>query len=1308
VSTTHTVYDAQGRVDYSVDRFGNKTYSVYDARGNVIETRTQAQDPAHLGSPGVPAVSGWMVARTLYDDKGRVEFSTDPYFLSAADYTAVNGAKLWLGTHTVYDDLGRTIATERYDNVQVDVVPDTGAGVPAGQKKTVLHAAYASGTKLSSSQTFYDNLGRVDHTLSETGTRTDYYYDLAGRQIAVLGPVVTIGATQERNLSESVFDPAGRLIQSRTNIAVTSANAHPDVAPGAAGRDDSKAQTTFYEYDPAGRQTAVISSEMDNPYTATAADGSYDKTHPRIHLRTESVYDDLGRRIASHEGIAQADPLHANTINRAHQRETTYEYDNAGNLTAVNQPVIKAVDFESDSGGLIPVRPRTEYTYDQYGNRLTITTNIYDDSHTKVYLVKRDRGYDELGVGLLPTDAPLDTDILDHFTTTTRFTYDFQNRQISRTLPLGVDAGDGSFTEHSYYADPPIDPTSGTAASSVGNGELAYSIDFEGRITAYLYDNTSQGGGRLVEKRFYSPGTISITSASTTDTIRTALATHSADEHFTYAYDEFGRTKTVTSFHGGANTDVVTNTYDSQGRLTRQHTTDGPELAGQSTVYSAVNYVYNRKTGQLVQTFTDSSSSTTTPGATVTDTRYTYDTLGRLVTVISFMRSGSTITGTTHSADWTNNIDQTINIAGDVTTYTYDLVGNLSRTKLQDGLVSDYTYDELNRLTKLVNYADTNTNNQMDSGERRGEYGYKLDLFGDRTEANEIDPNNKATTIDWVYDSLGRLTEERYDFDTATSSDIASDYVNDYVFDLVGNRVQKNIVKHRASFADPADPTYDEVFDSYYDRNDRLYDETDTQSGSLASTTTYEYGTGASLGSTAGNGTQETHRVVWSGSNVGISNQKLSETTSTYNLQGQLKQSVVDADGSEGAAAITYSYQYSDSGVRISQTTGTTKTIYVVDANNPTGFSQVLEEAVDTNNDGILQSTEVTKTYIIGLDMIAQATSAAAADAQYLMYDGHGSTRALLTSLAAVAQKMPGSINQLFAYDAYGNLLPLTGYAASVGDSLTSLLYSGEQTDKTGLQYLRARMYDPTNGRFTSSDPFDGNEQDPRSLHKYLYCQATPINGADPSGMFLEEFLDLLSFASFAEVAPSFEPPGAVQGRFSLVSIDVDSENMPAFFNAQKVQNEMQRIVNGANLPLLIRISVRQQNEEMHDGAHLRKYDAPRVGPLAISYVWGQNVYWDQGHHNARDHAAATVDRVYTTLWLDRFQDEIKDHHKNAERLFANVLMHEVFWLGILNKSDDRLATQTDLSSAFSDASKFTLQKDEIEAIKREIGPDEK
>ncbi|MFZ5833741.1 MAG: RHS repeat-associated core domain-containing protein, partial [Planctomycetota bacterium] len=140
--------------------------------------------------------------------------------------------------------------------------------------------------------------------------------------------------------------------------------------------------------------------------------------------------------------------------------------------------------------------------------------------------------------------------------------------------------------------------------------------------------------------------------------------------------------------------------------------------------------------------------------------------------------------------------------------------------------------------------------------------------------------------------------------------------------------------------------------------------------------------------------------------------------------------------------------------------------------------------------------------YSLGHDRISQTTTTFAGGQPYststLFFgrDGHGSTRVLLDLYGAVATV--SAVRQVFHFTAFGESL---GFEAA--QAATSFLYAGEQTDGTGLQYLRARYYDPSSGRFLRLDPFAGNADDPQSLHKYLYCHADPVNGWDPTGMML-------------------------------------------------------------------------------------------------------------------------------------------------------------------------------------------------------------
>ena len=122
---------------------------------------------------------------------------------------------------------------------------------------------------------------------------------------------------------------------------------------------------------------------------------------------------------------------------------------------------------------------------------------------------------------------------------------------------------------------------------------------------------------------------------------------------------------------------------------------------------------------------------------------------------------------------------------------------------------------------------------------------------------------------------------------------------------------------------------------------------------------------------------------------------------------------------------------------------------------------------------------DAVRSYTLGDDVIAQRDEKDVSgtwtefDPEYLLYDGHGSTRQVTDD------DIDGSTDILdsYSYDAYGMML---GGNPTAGSSpITNLLYSGEQFDTNSQNYyLRARYYDPANGRFNRVDPFAGNMQD--------------------------------------------------------------------------------------------------------------------------------------------------------------------------------------------------------------------------------------
>jgi RHS repeat-associated protein len=80
------------------------------------------------------------------------------------------------------------------------------------------------------------------------------------------------------------------------------------------------------------------------------------------------------------------------------------------------------------------------------------------------------------------------------------------------------------------------------------------------------------------------------------------------------------------------------------------------------------------------------------------------------------------------------------------------------------------------------------------------------------------------------------------------------------------------------------------------------------------------------------------------------------------------------------------------------------------------------------------------------------------------------------------------------SYDPYGSVL------SSQGSATSAFGFTGEQTDSTGLVFLRARYMQPTLGTFLAHDPWGGDVQWPGSMNGWNYAQGNPIRHTDPTG----------------------------------------------------------------------------------------------------------------------------------------------------------------------------------------------------------------
>ncbi len=85
-----------------------------------------------------------------------------------------------------------------------------------------------------------------------------------------------------------------------------------------------------------------------------------------------------------------------------------------------------------------------------------------------------------------------------------------------------------------------------------------------------------------------------------------------------------------------------------------------------------------------------------------------------------------------------------------------------------------------------------------------------------------------------------------------------------------------------------------------------------------------------------------------------------------------------------------------------------------------------------------------------------------------------------------------GAVKATYNYDVYGKLKSKTGTVAN------PFGYAGEYTDaESGMQYLRARYYEPATGQFLTRDPIVAQTREP-----YSYASNNPTNLTDPTGLY--------------------------------------------------------------------------------------------------------------------------------------------------------------------------------------------------------------
>ena len=96
-----------------------------------------------------------------------------------------------------------------------------------------------------------------------------------------------------------------------------------------------------------------------------------------------------------------------------------------------------------------------------------------------------------------------------------------------------------------------------------------------------------------------------------------------------------------------------------------------------------------------------------------------------------------------------------------------------------------------------------------------------------------------------------------------------------------------------------------------------------------------------------------------------------------------------------------------------------------------------------------------------------------------------------------------GDIMVEYTYDAWGNVLSITGPMADTMGQHNQLRYRGYVYDpETELYYLNSRFYNPETGRFINADVYPSTGQGLTGNNMFAYCGNNPVIRTDDSGDF--------------------------------------------------------------------------------------------------------------------------------------------------------------------------------------------------------------
>jgi len=887
-----------------------------------------------------------------------------------------------------------------------------------------------------------------------------------------------------------------------------------------------------FQYDTAGN--LIAATDVGGGVTKFTYDANHlllTMTDPRGGVTT-NTYDAAGRV------LGQTDALNR-TTGWAYGTGRTTITDAIGNVTQHTYANGQLVALTKGFGSAVAAT--WSLTYDPKTFAVASTTD--PNGHTTQF------ARDSRGNLLSATDA---------LGRTWTFSYDALNNLTTASDPLGAVTAQLAYDPNGNVVSI-ARPAGGTAQAITQiaydpshPGDAVAITDPDGNTWHLAYDglgNTVRANDPLGNTTTTSFDVVSRPTASVSARGNVSGA-RPADFTTSYAFTPFDNVRGVTdplghvtSIQYDANQNVV-GVSDANGRTTTYaYNLDNEPVAGTradgsqgGTVYDATGHVTSQS---------DALGHTTT---------YSYDAQERLVRVTDPLGRSSSIT-----YDAAGNPTVTTDPMGRTSSFVYDAANQVTgvtysdgktpnvsfnydadgrRIRMTDGTgVSSYAYDTLGRLVQSINGAGASV-------------GYGYDLRSDVTSltypdgsrvGRTFDASGRLTsTFDWLgnhttygYDANANLTSQGYPNGTRSSlSYDAADRLTGIRYSgpmgqLTFSEGRDKLGQLTSEMVQGAPPGGPVAYQ--YDQVNRL-----TVADYGFAKLSYQYDAAGRL--------TQTSTTSWSGSVVSnLAYDVADELTSLTKAQGgrfvQKLQFGYDANGNRTKqtdqtgveASYTYDqanrlvdyagkaqYAYNGVGLRMSKTVGGVAEAFTWDVAAP--LPTIIQDG--------------TTRYVTGANGLPLEQIAADGTVRYYHQDAVGSTRALTNA--------SGQVVAVYAYDPYGNVTSF-----SSGNLTNPFQFAGQYTDtESGLQYLRARYYDPSTGNFMSRDPAGA-----LTGETYSYANDSPLNFIDPTGLgglaliggavfaFLFDNADTFSFI-FSFLGHAFDiaapPVGAILGGISF------------------------------------------------------------------------------------------------------------------------------------------------------------------------------